>query len=57
MVLHLQETALEDMGFSIDLDSHIGRMTFAPPSEVDISKQRSSAPGLETKVRYPEHIL
>ncbi|KAH6902696.1 hypothetical protein BKA70DRAFT_1304251 [Coprinopsis sp. MPI-PUGE-AT-0042] len=51
MVLHLHETALDDMGFSVDLDSRIGRMTFAPPSEIDVNKHSSA-----TKTEVPHHV-
>jgi hypothetical protein len=49
MVLHLHETALDDMGFSIDLDSHIGRMTFAPPSEIDVNKRSSTRSAIKVR--------
>ncbi|KAH6902498.1 hypothetical protein BKA70DRAFT_1307136 [Coprinopsis sp. MPI-PUGE-AT-0042] len=51
MVLHLHETALDDMGFSVDLDSRIGRMTFAPPSEIDVNKHSSA-----TKTEVLHHV-
>ncbi|KAH6885637.1 hypothetical protein BKA70DRAFT_114784 [Coprinopsis sp. MPI-PUGE-AT-0042] len=48
MVLHLRETALRDMGFTVDAGSRLGRLSFAPPpsDSVDLYTSRENKTNL-----------